>query len=925
MVIKKLEIAGFKSFANPINLKFNRKTTAIIGPNGCGKSNVLDAIKWVLGEKSVKSIRGDKMEDIIFSGTENKKPSNFSQVAIHINNSQGLLKIDHPEVKIGRRLYRDGQSQYLLNDTRVTRKEIETLLMDTGLGKSSYSFMEQGQMDMILSSKPEDRRILFEEAAGISRFKSQKAEAEKNLEKTNMNITRLRDIMHSMEKDLETKKIQAEKTFRYNELARLQKEHDLKIRYAQYKEQEELIEKLAEKLSRKGDEMEKLDQKILLLKENIANIEKEIENLKKEYHEKDTLNRINREKISQWESQIENFSYRKKKIKQEMNILEEKVKNFSVRLKSHKNKQSIMDQHRIEVEGNINSIEKDMEATLKDIEENKKEEENIQKDIKNLKSEIIHQKNDLKLTREHHETVILDLLNSLKKEKINWEAFENEKNKQKQDLSLHLINIYEKIQIGIHKLKEEKIEETSTILRNIQNQFNPEKIKQALENITGISKGLYHILFEKGGIHSKKEEIDDKIKNLEESIQKNEDSLEQKRKDLEEAFKNHHDLNSAYQQLKAHKKQIILQAENLEKEMNNIHDIIENETQNLKYFETQFKQKEDEELRIFDEEKKMDKDILSIKESIEKELNRIETIQNKIQKTNQKKETTLEKLNTELEKKSKLLSEIKELEFQSEAFLGSKESIIQEIYHNFTITIEELEEKLKNEKVQIKQEKEKFYSLQKEIENLGPINPLAISEKERIEQIYTHNEEQLRDILKAQEGIVRIINDIQKKSEAQFLESFNEIKNNFQKTFKQLFQGGSADLSLQESEKPLESGIEISVQPPGKRPKSIRLLSGGERALTAIALMFGVYMVKSSPICVLDEIDAPLDDQNVGRFLNLLNNFADKTQFILITHNKKTISHADLIFGVTMEEPGISKVITIDLSSKKKVEELTQS
>lgn len=929
MIIKKIEIAGFKSFANSTNLRFNHKTTAIIGPNGCGKSNVLDAIKWVLGEKSVKSMRGEKMEDIIFSGTENKKPSNFSQVAIHIDNSEKLLNIDHPEVKIGRRLYRDGQSQYLINDSRVTRKEIETLLMDTGLGKSSYSFMEQGQMDMILSSKPEDRRILFEEAAGISKFKSQKAEAEKNLEKTSMNITRLRDIMHSMEKELETKKIQAEKTYLYNDLAKRQKEHDLKIRFAQYKEQEALIEKLTEKISRKAGEMEKLDQKILLLKENNVNIEKEIEQLKKEHHEKDALNRVNKEKISQWESQIEDFAYRKKRIRQEISILEEKVKNFSGRLNSHKNKQNVMNQHRIEVDGNINSIEKDIESTLKDIDANKKEQAEIEHSIKDLRNEIFQKKNELKSTREYHERVIQDLLTSLKEEKANWENHEKNKTIRKKELDQSLNEINKQINEIIEKFNQkdnispERFEEIFASIQRLHAAFQPDKISEVIDKISDISEGLRYILFEKGGIHSKKEEIDEKISILENSIVTDEESLEKKRKDLEEAFKNQHDLNSAYQQIKAHKKQIMLQAESLEKEINNINDIIENESQNLKYFESQYKQKEEEEIKLFEDEKKMDKDILDIRESIEKELNKIDSIQNKIEKTIEKKNGINDKLNKELEKKSKLMSEISELEFQSEAFFASKESHIQEIYHNFTLTIDELNERFANEKINIKQQKEKFYALQKEIENLGPVNPLAISEKERIEKLHSHNEEQLQDILKAEAGIIRIIDDIQKKSEEKFNESFNQIKKNFQMTFKKLFQGGEADLSLQDTEKPLESGIEISVQPPGKRPKSIRLLSGGERALTAIALMFGVYMVRSSPLCVLDEIDAPLDDQNVGRFLTLLSEFADKTQFILITHNKKTISHADLIFGVTMEEPGISKVITIDLTNKKQVDEMT--
>ncbi len=922
MVIKKVEIAGFKSFANSTSLKFEYKKTSIIGPNGCGKSNVLDAIKWVLGEKSVKAMRGEKMEDIIFSGTEGKKPSNFAQVAIHIDNSRKLFHLDHPEVKIARRLYRDGQSQYLINDTRVTRKEIETLLMDTGLGKSSYSFMEQGQMDMILSSKPEDRRLLFEEAAGISRFKSQRSDAEKNLERANLNITRLRDIMHGMEKDLQTKTIQAEKTLRYNELLSAQKEHDLKIRYGQFKDQESAIDKLGERINSRKKDLEKLDQKILVEQEGLRKIEKEMEILTGELHEKDAANRVNREKISQWEGMIANHTARKGQIEREKAILGEKVETSRERLNTQKNKMSSMAQHRITVNGNASSIEKDMEGILVEIENNRTRQEQIGLDIKNLKNEIINGKNDLKDVRAEQETVIRDLLDSLKKEKSSYDSFESEKNLRKVKIFEKIDQISGSLARSLDYLQNQNISPAVDELKKLITSMEKEDLKTQIDKVTSISEGLYHILFEKGGVHSRKEEMDEMISRLDKTIHHNEEELEKKRRELEDSQTNQHDLNSAYQQLKAHRKQIQMETENLEKEIQTLEEIIQNETQTLKYFETQFGQKEEEEITIYRESQKMIKDISDIKDSIAQDLGKIQSIEEKIRKTTDRKNELQEKLEIQTDNRNKIQLDISEQEFQMGAFLGNKESIIQDIYNSYTMTMEELEQKFKDVRIQIKKEKDNFFRLQKEIENLGPVNPLAISEKNRIEELYKHNQEQLDDILKSQDNILNVIHDIEKKSQDQFLESFEQIKINFRSTFRQLFQGGEAELFLQEPEKPLESGIEISVQPPGKRPKSIRLLSGGEKALTAIALMFAVYMVRSSPLCVLDEIDAPLDDQNVGRFLDLLHTFAENTQFILITHNKKTISRTDMVFGVTMEEPGVSKVLTIDLQNQKKVDEM---
>ena len=257
MTLKELEILGFKSFADKTKISFSTSVSGVVGPNGCGKSNVLDSMKWVLGEKSVKTMRGEKMEDVIFAGTATRKAANFAQVSLTFDNRLRFLNIDTDDVKVGRRLYRDGQSQYFINDSRVALKEIEDLFRDTGVGKSSYSFMEQGRMDQILSSKPEDRRLIFEEAAGVSRFKAQREDAEKNLENTQLNLTRVQDIQRELERELKIKEAQAKKTAEYNALMAKYKDHDLKIRYLMVRDSNDKLEDLKEKLSRRHGEKEK--------------------------------------------------------------------------------------------------------------------------------------------------------------------------------------------------------------------------------------------------------------------------------------------------------------------------------------------------------------------------------------------------------------------------------------------------------------------------------------------------------------------------------------------------------------------------------------------------------------------------------------------------------------------------------------------
>lgn len=909
-IIKELDILGFKSFASRTKIPFTNQVTAVVGPNGCGKSNILDAIKWVLGEKSVKSIRGEKMEDVIFSGTEHKKPANFAEVTLTLDNTGRLLDIDFPEVKIGRRLFRDGQSQYYLNDRKVARKELEHLLFDTGVGKSSYSFMEQGRMDMILSSKPDDRRMVFEEAAGISRYKAKREEAERNLESAKLNVNRLQDILHELSRELKIKEAQAEKTKQYNALRASQKTHDLRIRVFTLEEMDKELNSLNQKLEKKKAEAEKLRQKSLQEKERLENIDLEIAETTEALYQKDTGNQVARERIDHWENRVQETIERIKEqtqhsvgIRQQLSKVEKRVKE----LREKGNQQSQMTLQ-------LNARLEDAQKALAEIDTGN---ENLELQIKEADAKkkenretVQNNRESLSQLRLELETAIQDLLFSLKEEKKNWEKSERLRSSKVAKLLQEL----DKIDA---LLKDKKNHSDAEKLSRIQKIFSAINYADSIEKIASLPSSLRHLLFEEGGVHSRKEQLDAQIDSKEEQNRK----LEKEYDDIQNLILELRERLSASMRQKetiaGDIRSFNVQVDNLKEKDRTLKDQIQYEENSLHFHREQFRNVDKEVVQLNTDLKAMQIEISKLRQGIQKEVERIHALEKAKEKLFAKKSQLLESIKKEAQKKENIFEVLNDIEIKVGTLLGSKEAMRQEIYNDFNMTIEEATMEIGQSRIQFANEKSKLKEIQKEIEKLGPINALAIEELAMVQELYEHNQAQLDDILEARNDILKVITDIQAQSEKLFLQSFEQIEKNFRSVFKTLFKGGNIQLSLTEPARPLESGIDISVEPPGKRARSLRLLSGGEKALTAIALMFGIYMVRSSPFCVLDEIDAPLDDHNVGRFLDLLSGFSEKTQFILITHNKKTMARAQAIFGITMEEPGVSRLLSVELKNAK--------
>jgi chromosome segregation protein len=914
MFIKELEISGFKSFGERTKIEFASQITGIVGPNGCGKSNILDAIKWVLGEKSVKSMRGDKMEDVIFSGTEHKKPSGFAQVDLVLDNSTKILPLEFHEVKITRKLFRDGQSQFYLNDSRVARKEVETILMDTGLGKASYSFMQQGQMDMILSSKPEDRRLIFEEAAGISRYKSQKEESEKKLEQTEFNITRLKDIISELERELKIKKSQSDKTKIFQELDEKRQIHDQRILFCTISDMDDNLLKLHEKLQKIINEREKSRQKIIQIEEQIINIDSEKQNIISEMHQKDIAHQLNVEKIVHLEKNLEFNNQKRKQVSDELKVIKEHLDNVNMRILELKGQLNDQKQLYLELNHQFGDTEKTIKETNEKIVILNVDIEQIQITQKQMLKDVDLKRENLKHLRKSREIIIQNLLEFLKREKDEWHKTLGDIETQKSDFKKELNDFSLSISKALDEIQN-KPESARQILVELSKNLKSSQWISTVEKLSDLEKKFWNLLFEKGGIHSQKEDFDEKIIQDETGIEELESAIIDLTHQLNVKKDEINLLSSKKDSMIGDLKTFEIQKINVNEKEKYISQQLHNEDASLIYFSQRYTLIESELLTINQQDKTLNKEIQLIKGSLVSEQNKIENFKNTIKKIDEKKDKLLDQVKKENNASREEFEGTNELEVKIGTIIGSKEALLQDIYNNYNITFDELKEKLKGKKIDLKIEKDKLTEIQREMKNLGIINPLAIEELNTIQSLYDHNTEQVNDIIHARKDILTVIEEIQKKSEKIFMDSFIQIGENFRKTFQKLFKGGDVSLKLTEDVKPLESGIEIQVQPPGKRARSLRLLSGGEKALTAIALMFGVYMLKSSPFCVLDEIDAPLDDQNVGRFLVLLDDFKVNTQFLLITHNKKTMAKADTLFGVTMDEPGISKLLSVEIKA----------
>ena len=701
MHISKLEIFGFKSFAKKETVLFNSGITGIVGPNGCGKTNIVDAIRWVLGEQKTKRLRSSKMEDVIFNGASNVKPLGLCEVFLTIENNKGLLPVEYSEVEIGRRLYRSGESEYFINRNNCRLKDISNLFVDTGLTSDAYSVIELNMIEQILSDKDDSRRQMFEEAAGVNKYKAKRRSAMKKFDLNSRDLERIDDIIVEIEIQVKGLDLQLKRFKRHEKLTSELKDLELDLASARINDLNNIITPLEEMLKKKNKVLQKNASK------------KEVES-------------------------VEFDNSRNEYLKEKESLSKMKAK-----------------------------VDKLTEKLLSEIQEKNQE---SSKGVGLLEDEL--------------------------QKKINQ------------------LNQFDKDYI--------KIVSNQDVTKSLSNESR-EKFKN--KNYTVI-------------------ETDKKYEKLKASIKDYKDKIDKYRKEQEFDFS------------------------------------------------------------------KMDESIKKIQDKINSNNLELEKKENDVNKAFIKMESIRAKLDSDKFSKDDLFYEIKESEMKIAESKIKKTQIEQNIIEKFgnDIVLSDLKEYNISDMVF------RLEKIKRSIDSIGPINWAVKDEHEEKTARLNNLLQQRTDLIDAENNLKEAIKKIDLVAQDQFLNTYNRVKENFEKMFTVFFNGGKGTLELSDTNNPLNSDINIFAQPPGKRNNSLKMLSAGEKSLTAIALLFSIYQYKPSPFCILDEIDAPLDDINIIKFTDVIKNYSKTTQFIMVTHNKLTMESADCIYGVTSEKQGISKLMSVDFS-----------
>lgn len=1180
MYLKRLELQGFKSFADKTILELMPGITTVIGPNGSGKSNISDAIRWVLGEQSMKSLRGTKSLDIIFAGTQNRKSLGFAEASLVFDNSDGALPIEYTEVTVTRKIYRSGETGYYINKVPCRLKDVLELFMDTGIGKDGYSIIGQGKIDEILSNKSEDRRHIFEEAAGIVKYRTRKQESEKKLEHTKLNLLRINDILTEIEGNLEPLQMQADKAKKYLNLREELKNieiglfvyniekykqdlekvvQDIDVMQSQCNDEEGRLERvkiLKEELKSSIDEItetienmsnigfesqkqiEQLNSDINVAKTRIANNNENNDRYLKEIEEQNAKIKELKDEIEQKEAKKDNLKQNKEKFEKELNEkqaeldkLTEKLSSKELEIEGYKHTVEENTDKKYELQSEINAqninyqnfekrqvqIKQEMQSTISELDGTRLNKEDIAKqfnEIENKKNKAQNSLNEVAKQREEANQKIksfesnINILSSemrIKESRLKF-LIETEKEKEgyiKSVKSLlkdcenikelgkgmngvlaNIIEVPDDLQTAIEMCLGASLQnivtETETDAKRLveylrknnlgRASFLPissvrgkklDKIKGNESGVIGIASDLikYNKKYEQiilnllgrtvivdnmdtaikvakqngytfrivttegdlinpsgaitGGSVAKKtvnilgrgkeiEKLEKEIKNLKQKIEKLENDKQNYEESIEGILELSANLEKELQEIDityaTEKQKVISINENIEKLEKRLNRLKEEQANLEKQKEEAVSTKGDlqveinkiveqnEELsKIITEFAELNKDdqkyiddlnfditnlkisvssfdeseasIQEIQERINQELENAHTsIENKktqieqikkdneeleksIQETLQKIEEVKESVNSssskieelkkeraqkseklskqedEITAKFKVIEDLKgqlvKLDVKKTKIEEDINGIINKMWEEYELTPNNAEQYQKPENVALTQRR--VNSLRTEIRELGSVNVDSIEEYKNLKDRYDFMSEQRLDLENTMSKLRKVISDMTQIMKEQFKEKFKVINKNFGEVFAELFGGGKAELTLEDEENILECGIDITVQPPGKKLQNMMLLSGGEKAFTAIALLFAILKINPAPFCVLDEIEAALDDVNVFRYADYLKKFTDHTQFLVITHRKGTMEVADTVYGVTMEESGISKLLSMKL------------
>lgn len=930
MFLKNLTINGFKSFCEPSEIKFDKGISAIVGPNGCGKSNIVDALKWVLGEQKNRSLRANNMTDVIFKGTTEKKGLGRAEVRLTLVNENGLLPLDFNEVEVARIIYADGENEYYINKEKVRLKDIHELFFDTGVGKSAYSFMEQGKIDMILSNKPEDRRYIIEEAAGITKYKSRKNEAENNLSRANENIVRAQDIFSEVSKQYESMKKQADKAQRYMELKDNVRDLEIELGINRLMLQKNIKDRFSGKQSKVDEELAAIQQEIDSLENDVSEKMLKVNNLEQEKIDKHR--EIERTDGEIKALNVKNSALRDKEatISASLRADEEKLGRLDKTIADTDEELAAVDDERFETVSKINSIEKDISRhndmiSQIDIDLKKNEEQirTLHGLIKDLAAEQAGKRGHLK---EITDALIVKIEESLNVFDMNSREIMTLKESVGNDIPRVREEFRTRRQFLEDVLKIRNIpSDSSTFFQQLEDfgkhlQELENKLGLAGENVNKYVKAteiFMNDIFSPEGIIQRKRKTEHEIAELDKRMHNCRTEIENLEKNSEVKEEQKENYRKLVEEAKVIYSTLLEKQKSFDREIQRITKIKNEYIAQKAEIERTIKSRNDELEDVqyeIDENDGLLRKERSNKKKIEDRINELENlIQTESEKMSQQ-QLRMRSINESFLRKK---SEIEELKLKLAEVDTTINEIYRNAYDNLSINLKEYEN---TEKYNTGREssviRESLSNIKSSMMSLGQVNMAAMQECESLKERYDLLLSQLEDLQKGKEDLLTIINELNGKSQEMFEKTYVEIRKNFQMIFSKLFNGGKADILLTDPENLLETGIDVEVQPPGQTRKSITLLSGGQRTMTAIALMFATFMVKPSPFCLLDEIDAALDEANVTRFIELVQDFKDQSQFVMITHNKKTMSAANVMYGVTQETMGVSKIVSAKFIEK---------
>lgn len=1173
MQLTKLEIKGFKSFGDRVTINFDEGITGIVGPNGCGKSNIVDSIRWVLGEQKTRMLRSEKMENIIFNGTKNRRPTQLAEVSLSFKNTKNLLPTEYTEVTITRRYYRTGESEYLLNNVSCRLKDITNLFMDTGIASNSYAIIELKMVDDLLNDKENSRRDLFEEAAGISKFKKRKKETLKKLKDTDDDLDRVEDLLFEIEKNLKSLEKQARQAERYYKLKEEYKVLSVDLARKAVEEQSDIYKSVERQIQEQNDKKVEIGQLM-------ATQEASIEKGKNDLISKEKLLASRQRTLNEHVNKIRQFESDRKIKNERLSYLEDKSDNLRERLEADKRSneraafsleslrneketagkyfreiqleveqlrevyeeqkqiantsQQAFDAERksfteyrerlynlnkeIEIkEIQLQTLNEELEKTTSDTSEQSANLQSFDAKLQEIEEDLIEKKAALTTKREEEERhrdaiqkteetidVVRDELTQLSrrldsrsneynltkslvenlegfpeaikflKKKANWnknapllsdiltcddkyrvtienylepymnyyivdterQAFEAVNilsDAAKGKANFFILDTFDNYEGGAIKLFENAIPATEIV------EYEPKYkrlIGHILENVYIVSGGpgdipmdSQAIFITESGKYTKRqfsisggsvglfegkrigraknlEKLQKEIKELETKIAGIKEKLDQKQKELarlkaathrselEQLQKDFNLVNEEYISVKTRKEQLSQMLTNNTSRREDITGSIDKISQSLEQLRPEVEEVQgsfssmEAEIETLELTAKEQNRLLQEKSQVYNDMNiQFHQRQNKVNSIEQEieyKQTAFDgskeriaKNHEELEKNEgeirKLISTTEDKEGELVGMYDEKESIekgvneaekdyyaqrgnidvadktlrelqrkreqvdellmvLQNKLHEtklelssvkerlsveFNIDLDELlKEETEDSGIPVEELQEKVIKMREKLEKMGPINPMAMEAYAEIKERSDFITEQRDDLLKAKGSLLETIQEIDDVARETFLDAFGKIKENFIKVFRSLFtEEDDCDLKLVDPDNPLESAIEIMAKPKGKRPLTINQLSGGEKTLTATSLLFSIYLLKPAPFCIFDEVDAPLDDANIDKFNQIIQKFSGESQFIIVTHNKRTMSATDVIYGITMKEQGVSTVIPVDFRS----------